>query len=322
MFILDKNLLLENIEENAELIEELTGYDKKRIKQDRSRRFRKDIEKGIEYTIEILKRSGYLKYDGKLGKKAIKEYISKMIGDLEVEMKGIYEYGKYLSERYGRDEEWFYKKYGLGDKYYEINPKYSIRESIKKKETTFIVEKRREMKGGHYIILLDASGSMYGEKFYEAKKAILFILYKILVNNDRASLIVFNDRILISYEEVENIELILEKIFELFPNGSTDIALALLEAQKMIKGKDHILIITDALPTHGKDPIKKTMEIAKRIKDTGCTISIIGIRLNEKGNEIAKNIVKIGGGRLYIVKDLKDISKFVIMDYLLSKQSK
>ena len=319
IFILDKNNLLEDIKDNSELLEDLTGFPQKRITQDKSRRFRKELEDRLEKSIRILKRVGYLNEDNTLSEKSIKMFAAKIIGDFEKELEGFYEYGKYISNRYGDSEEWFLKDFGFGDRYSEINPKLSIRKTIKRRKESFVVEKRKEKKGGHYIVLLDVSGSMYGNKIYEAKKALIVLLYKILENNDKATIILFNDRIIKRFVEVENISDILKDIFRIFPNGSTDIALALIETQKYIRGRDHIILITDALPTYGKNPIDRALAAAKSIRDSGATISVVGIKLNKEGVENAKKIVKIGEGNLLIVKEVKDLSKFVILDYFISR---
>ena len=44
-------------------------------------------------------------------------------------------------------------------------------------------------------------------------------------------------------------------------------------------------------------------------------ISIIGVNLDKKGEKLAKKIVELGRGKLYIVKDAKNVDKIILEDY-------
>ena len=50
-------------------------------------------------------------------------------------------------------------------------------------------------------------------------------------------------------------------------------------------------------------------------KNKGITISLIGIKLDKKGESLAKDIVSLGEGRFYVVRDLEEIDKVVLEDY-------
>ena len=77
----------------------------------------------------------------------------------------------------------------------------------------------------------------------------------------------------------------------------------------------HLVLITDAMPTVGDDPTKNTLNLVERAADYGITISVIGIGLEKDGAELAKKIVEIGKGRLYVVNDLDNIDRIVLQDY-------
>ena len=77
----------------------------------------------------------------------------------------------------------------------------------------------------------------------------------------------------------------------------------------------HLILITDALPTTGKDPEKETLQEVSIARNAGITISLIGIKLNEKGKKLAEKIVELGEGKLYTVKNLENIGKIVLEDY-------
>ena len=92
----------------------------------------------------------------------------------------------------------------------------------------------------------------------------------------------------------------LRKAIELFPNENIT---------------KHLILITDALPTTGKEPEKETLQEVSIARNKGITISLIGINLNEKGKQLAEKIVELGQGKLYVVKDVENIDKVVLEDY-------
>ena len=77
----------------------------------------------------------------------------------------------------------------------------------------------------------------------------------------------------------------------------------------------HLIVLTDALPTAGEQPEQDTIDAAGIAASHGITISVIGINLNKKGEKLAKKISEIGHGRLYVVKDVKEVDKVVLEDY-------
>ena len=77
----------------------------------------------------------------------------------------------------------------------------------------------------------------------------------------------------------------------------------------------HLIILTDALPTVGKKPEEETLEAVSLARASGITVSILGIKLDEKGETLAKQITSMGDGRLYVVKNLENVDKIVLEDY-------
>jgi len=307
--------ILENVNDNADLIRELTGYPIQRITQDKSQRFRRELRDKIKKSMNFLVRTGYLKEDGSLSEKSLRLYASKIAQWAEKELEGIYGSGRHISKERGTDEVVLSKYYGIGDKYSEISAKKSIRSFIKKRKLT--VDKKVQRKGGRFVVLLDISGSMYGEKIYEAKKALLALISKVIETGDKLTVVLFNDKIVYKFSSDQNIYNALSKVLSAQAIGSTDIALALSEALKSIDERAHIVLITDALPTFGENPIESAISLASKIYDSGSTLSVVGIKLNEEGIENAKRLVKAGGGNLYIVKSVKELSSIVLADYLL-----
>jgi uncharacterized protein with von Willebrand factor type A (vWA) domain len=316
--IFDIDKIMENKKEYSDILSKLTEYDEKRIREDKDYRFNKEFKKSLNKLKEILISEGYIDETGELTEKSLMEYSKYLIGNIEKEIEGIFEYGKYLSYYIGNDEEFYKKYFSIGDKYNKINIKETIRKFIRNKDVVrFIVDVKRESKGGKYIILLDVSGSMIGEKIFEAKKALILLISKILEDNNLLDIILFNDKIVKEYNNVRGLKDVID-ILKIIPNGSTDIALAF--NYLLNKGeRGHIILITDALPTKGKNPVERTLKLAKELSQY-YYISIIGIQLNSEGEKIAKEIVKYGRGRLFISKDIKDLKKLLLLEYEISRQ--
>jgi Mg-chelatase subunit ChlD len=92
----------------------------------------------------------------------------------------------------------------------------------------------------------------------------------------------------------------IENSIDMFPEG------------RMTK---HLVILSDALPTVGEEPVRETLEAVSAARDRGITTSLIGISLDEKGEETATKIVEIGQGKLYVTKDLEELDKIILEDY-------
>ncbi len=315
-FILDENVLWDEFEQNVDLISEITGFDEKMVREYKNSRFRKELKKNLSNKIKLLKKSGYLDESGKFTEKMVRKYSAKILASFDKEISGIYEHGKYDSNAYGRDEHYYFKNFGVGDKYNEINPKESIKSSIKRRSTVFVAEKKKQKKGGHFIVLLDASGSMYGNKIAEARKALTILAYKLLEDGNMLSIIVFNDKVIRKIRGVDNIGSLLSELYSIIPNGGTDLAGALMSVRDLISGeKAHVLLITDAIPTYGENPIERTLNAVKVLSDSGVTVSVVGISLDDEGIKNAEKITKIGNGKFYMVKRLEDLYKVAIIDY-------
>ena len=105
------------------------------------------------------------------------------------------------------------------------------------------------------ILVLDRSGSMEGEKFYQAQEALRYILGH-LNPQDRFNIIAFSTG-LESYASMlrpaEEAGEALPWVNSLGAQGSTDINRALLEAAGMVEGDrpTYLIFLTDGLPTEG-----------------------------------------------------------------------
>ncbi|MBI2575145.1 VWA domain-containing protein [Candidatus Woesearchaeota archaeon] len=165
---------------------------------------------------------------------------------------------------------------------------------------------------------LDASGSMRGSKLEAAKKAGIALSYKAIDEKDEAGLVVFSSGIKAAVAPTNDFTSLLKEIAGARASGQTGIAGTISAAANLFpktEASRHIVLITDAMPTKGENPEQETVEAAATAAAEGITISIAGINLDDAGIRIAGRIAEAGKGKLYAVKDLKELDRIVLMDY-------
>jgi Mg-chelatase subunit ChlD len=159
---------------------------------------------------------------------------------------------------------------------------------------------------------------MKGDKLSMCKRAGVALSFKAIEEKDLVGLIVFGKEIKQAVLPTDDFMMLLKEMIKLKAASETNLAVTLKQSIDMFKDPNstkHLVILTDAMPTYGKDPETETLEAARLAANNGITVSIIGLDLNKKGEELAKKIVEIAKGRLYIVKDLKNVDQVVLEDY-------
>lgn len=116
-------------------------------------------------------------------------------------------------------------------------------------------QQQNEIVAKDVLLILDRSGSMEGEKFHQAQKALVYILDH-LNPEDRFFLTAFSTGVETfsrSLESAEEAEKAISWALELSAAGSTDINRALLETVSMADPQrpTYIIFLTDGLPTEG-----------------------------------------------------------------------
>ncbi|MCX8147107.1 MAG: VWA domain-containing protein [Candidatus Woesearchaeota archaeon] len=215
------------------------------------------------------------------------------------------------------------KNFTKNDRYRDIAIRRTIKTAVRRSHTKILQDDlkafERKSKGKCYIIFgLDASGSMKGEKIKNCKKAGIALAYKAISNKDSVGLIVFGEDIKSEVAPTQDFTKLIKEIVRIRTSKRTDIAKTIkksIELFTLDNVTKHLIILSDALPTIGEDPEKETLDAVNLARDYGITISVIGIGLDKKGENLAKKIVEIGKGRLYIVTDLKEIDKLVLEEY-------
>ena len=159
---------------------------------------------------------------------------------------------------------------------------------------------------------------MKGKKIELAKKAGIALAYKAIEEKDKVGMIVFGKEIKSEVMPTDDFERLLTEITTIKANQETNMTKTIKHAINMFpKGNvtKHLILLTDALPTVGKKPEEETLEAVSEAMSAGITISLIGVKLDRKGRELAEKITSIGEGRLYAVRNLENLDKIILEDY-------
>ena len=307
------------------LLKLATGYNPDYIKKNISiPEFRKELKFKIEKNIQKLKEEGFLDKEGFVSEKGI-ELASLVMYFEELDKlapKGIL--GEKIHKKssiYGAKES--ARAYKKGDRYKDIAIKQSAKIAIRRGHAA-LEEKdlrvfERQSKGKSYIIYaLDASGSMKGNKIDACKRAGVALAYKAISEKDKVGLIVFGSEVRTIIEPTEDFTYLLKNMAAARASKQTDLVSTLRKAIELFPNEEitkHLILITDALPTAGEDPEKDTLREVSIARNKGITISLIGIKLDEKGKKFAEKIAELGQGKLYVIRYLENVDSVVLEDY-------
>ena len=307
------------------LLRLLTNYSPDYLKRNvKVPEFRKELRKNIEDKVQKLKEEGYLSKDGAINKQGVRlaslilytEELDKIIpkgftGD-KVQKK---------DNRYGDRDE--IKPYRRDDRYRDIAIKKSLKLAVRRGHSTLGVDDlktfTRQKKGQiDLIYALDASASMKGRKIEQCKKAGIALAFKAIEAKDKVGLLVFGSEVRCSMEPTDDFPKLLMEITKVAARTQTNIASTLQKSISLFpttESTKHLLLITDALPTEGDDPLQETLDAVSDAVNHGITISMVGVGLDEQGKSLAKQITEVGNGRLFVLKDVDDLDLVVLEDY-------
>jgi len=307
------------------IIKNITDYNPDYIKKNiKIPEFQRELKEKIIKNVERLNEKELIDNNGCLEEKGL-ELASLILYTEELDNlvpKGIL--GKKIHKKsfiYGDKQD--IKHYKKQDRYRDIaiekSVKLAIRRGHKKLCKADLKTFQRKSKGQICIVYgLDASGSMKGIKLDKCKKAGIALAYKAIEEKDKVGLIVFGSEIKEEIAPTEDFTKLLKSITSIKASKETDIALTIKKSIELFPNKEitkHLILLTDALPTKGEEPEKETLEAVSVAKSNGITISLVGIKLDKNGKQLAEKITELGEGKLYAVKDTEDIDKIVVEDY-------
>ncbi len=301
-----------------------SGSDKNALKKNiRFPEFQRELKNKLKQTEQDLQDEGFIDDEGKITEKgfSLASVVLYMQELDDLRAKGLGEKKSKKAMIYG--EKGNVRNFKKHDRYKDIAIKSSVRKALrrghKKLESGDLQVFERDSRGKIYIIYgLDASGSMKGKKIELCKRAGIALAYKAIDEMDNVGLLVFGSEVEDAVYPTTDFSQFIKAIVKIRPMKQTNIALTIERAIEMFPRENltkHLVLITDAVPTVGDDPNKNTLNLVERASAYGITISVIGIDLNKEGTELAKRIVEIGSGRLYVVKDLENLDRIVLEDY-------
>ena len=333
---LQPDLIFENLVDNFSqakklygktLIKEFTGHDSGYIEKNINLpEFKKVLKKKIQERFNILEKESILNKEGVVTEKGFK--LASLILYLE-EIEQVKPEGnvdKFISKVLnpeGLKSET--KNFSQSDRYRDIALKRSVRIAIRRSHRKLIKDdlksfKRKRSGKKEIIFVLDASGSMKGNKINSAKKAGVALAYKSIDNKDEIGLVVFSSKIKRRVELTSNLGQILDAIVQVKPSKQTHLSKAIAKARELFSHKNvtkHIILITDAVPTVGDKPEDNVLKEVSICRSENISISIVGIELDEKGRKLGKKIAEISEGRLYLVRKDEKLDRIVLLDYSL-----
>lgn len=209
------------------------------------------------------------------------------------------------------------------DSYKNISIRDTVKKAVRRGHTQIsaydLVAMKRQSKGQLCLIYaLDASGSMRGDKLEMSKKAGIALAYKAISEKDKVGLIIFSSGIVNDVEPCQEFPRILKEITRVRASNQTNFVQTIKRAIELFSSHDetkHLVLLTDALPTSGKEPEKETIEAVSIARSCNITISIVGINLDKKGKEFARKIAEIGEGRFYVANKLEELDTILLEDY-------
>lgn len=328
------DLMLEQFVNNYSLAENLygetilsllSGYDENYLKKNiRIPEFQKELKKRITEKIDKLKEENLVDKDSFISEKGVE--LAALVLAMEeldnITAKGLF--GEKFHKKaniYGSKQD--VKMFKKGDRYRDIAVKSSARTAIRRGHTKISVNDlksfEKESKGQVNIVYaVDASGSMKGNKIDMCKKAGVALAFKAIEEKDKVGLIVFGSDIKESIRPTYDFAMLSKAIAKARASRETDLALTIkhsIELFPSIETSKHLMLLTDALPTKGTDPEKETLKAVEIAANNDITISVVGINIDKNGEKLAKKIVQIGKGKLYLVKNLEELDKIVLEDY-------
>jgi len=303
----------------------LTGYEPEYIQKNMGiPEFRKELQKAITEKIEELRKQGLVDDSGQVEQKGI-ELASLVLYVEEIDHimpKGTFGFrGSRQKAVYGEPGETH--KFRKGERYRDIAIRQSVKTAVKRGHNELtpgdLSAHKRESKGRIDVIYaLDASASMKGKKLGTCKKAGVALAYKAISEKDKVGLVVFGTEVKDFVAPTDDFGLLLQRITRVMASRQTDFARMIHKATELFAGSKetkHLIILTDALPTVGKEPEKETLEAVSAARAKGITISLIGIQLDKKGTALAEQMARLGEGRFNVVQDLDNLDRIVLQDY-------
>jgi Mg-chelatase subunit ChlD len=303
----------------------VSGYDPNYIEKNLPiPEFRQQLLSNIRKRIDDLKDKQLLEKDGGIASKGV-DLASMVLYVEELDHlipKGVFgeKTTKKLAHYGERTEPRGFRK---GDRYRDVSVRKSIRLALRRGHSSLglsdLRTQERESKGTVYLLYgIDASASMKGAKLETSKKAGIALAYQALQHKDKVGLVVFGNEVKNFVAPTNDFTLLLRTLTTIRASRETDFTALVTKSIELLPPGNvtkHLIILTDAMPTVGAKPEEETLTAVAQARAAGITLSIIGIQLEKRAIKLAQDMVRIGDGRLYLVKNLGELDRLVLQDY-------
>ena len=307
------------------LIQLMAGYSSDFVKKNiRIPEFQRELQLRLKERKNELEDEGIITEDGQytdtaLDLAALTLYMEEVEHATPKGNIGVNEYKKI--SHYGEKDN--VRAFRTSDRYRDISIRDSLhlalRRGHKRLDVSDLKTIYRKSKGVVQIIYgLDASGSMKGQKLGVAKKSGVALAYQAINRRDKVGLIVFKNDAQDIVEPTLDFKQILTRITTVTASKETNFVAMIRKSIELFSAGNitkHLMILTDALPTVGDDPEKNALLAVSEARAAGITISVVGIKLDGKGEELARRVCEVGDGRLYNVSSLGEMDSLVLHDY-------
>lgn len=298
-----------------ETITDLTGFAELDLKRrEQQLQHLNELQRRIDAKLRELKSKGLLDEEGKVTEQGLELAIEET---LKLEGFGG---GEHALPEMGRDVITGIKKFS--GSYRDLALRATIRRTLQRgkripERRDWVGYDKRKAERVDFVFLLDASGSMIGNKIAACKKAALALALRCRKTGDRMAVIEFSNESKIIADLESDPRSLAISVMKANPSGTTDIAKALEKSSEVLEkgGRSrHIILITDAIPTEGDEPVEKAIAQAQKVASQRVTLSVVGIELDPEAEKTARIIAGIGKGRFYHVSKPEEIGDRVISD--------
>jgi len=306
------------------IIKLLSGYNPSYVKRNINiPEFRKELKKNINEKIDQLKAEEILDKDGMINDKGVELAALNLYTEELDKLKAKGLLGERIHKKtshYGDKEEVTeYKK----SRYRDIAIRRTVKSAVKRNHSTIQAEDLKifqKQSRGHIEILygLDASGSMRGKKIDMCKRAGVALAFNAIQKKDKVGLIVFGTEVKQIIQPTYDFMMLVREITKVRASRQTNITETIKKSIEVFTNNDaskHLILITDAMPTIGKEPEKEVLEAVSTARNQGIIVDIVGINLDKKAETFAKNVVSISNGKLLICRELENLDSLILQDY-------
>ena len=313
------------------LIRRLTGYDASYVQKNMNiPEFRRHLEDRLKQNIADLQDQGFLSREGVFTEDALElAAVSLAVSELDhLEAGGLVGPRSHDTRSFapGRSSTRFF----AGEPYRELSVHQSVKTALRRGQSSLRKEDLRVFDPSsdgrlEIVYALDTSGSMKGAKIAAAKRAGVALAYQGIRSGDSVGVVLFGKQVESSVAPTKDFSSLLRCLTRVRAGSETDLASALSEACDLFssssKNSKHVLLLTDALPTVGSDPVGAVLEAVGVAASRGVTVSVIGIGLDAQGEALAEQIVGIGRGRVLVAQDLDSLDVLVLSEYVSSRHA-